>query len=508
MSMKISFTTTPPKSADTAVILVYSGNAIGGRAAALDKQTGGFISHALKKRSKFKAKAGETLTLSLPPKAPYVHAVLVGMGDADKLDALKAEEAGGKLCLALKAAGAENAALLADGHTKLKGLSEAALAAHLANGLKLRSYSFDRYKSKVKDDNDGLKSVQIVTAQQAKAADAFERLDCVTEGVFWARNLVNEPPNELFPVSFAKQIVDELEPLGVEIDVLDEKEMKKRGMGALLAVAIGSEQKPRMVVMRWHGGKGKKAPKSAPIAFVGKGVTFDTGGISLKPGAGMEEMKMDMGGAAAVVGLMKTLALRKSKANVVGVVGLVENMPSGHAYRPADIITSLSGKTIEVLNTDAEGRLVLADCLTHVQRTYKPSVIVDLATLTGAILVALGHEYCGTFANDDKLWHQMEKASAATGEKLWRMPLDPAWKKDMESPTADLQNISKSGRNAGSCTAAGFLEHFIEGKTSWVHMDIAGTAWHKADKPTVPKFGTGFGVRILDRLVADYYEKA
>ena len=283
--------------------------------------------------------------------------------------------------------------------------------------------------------------------------------------------------------------------------------MAKLGMEAILAVGKGSERQPRMVIMHWNGLYGSKTKdKDAPFALVGKGVTFDTGGISIKPGANMDEMKMDMGGSAAVVGTMKSLALRKAKANVVGIVGLAENMPSHNAYRPGDIIGSLSGKTIEVLNTDAEGRLVLADCLTHIQQKFKPRAIIDLATLTGAMMVALGQEYCGTFVNNDDLWKDMETASAQTGEKLWRMPLDEVWKEAMVSNVADLQNLGKTGRYGGACTAAGFLEHFIENDTPWAHMDIAGTAWRKTDQPTVPKYGSGFGVRVLNQLIAENYE--
>ena len=280
--------------------------------------------------------------------------------------------------------------------------------------------------------------------------------------------------------------------------------MLKMGMGAIMAVGQGSDRLPRMVIMRWNGAGGKS--KDGPLGFVGKGVTFDTGGISLKPGANMDEMKMDMGGSAAVVGLMKTLAMRKAKADVVAVVGLAENMPSARAYRPGDIITSYSGKTIEVLNTDAEGRLVLADCLTHIQKEYSPRFVIDLATLTGAIMVALGHEYCGTYANKETLWKQMESASGRTGEKLWRMPLDPEWNKQVKSDVADLQNIGKIARLAGSCTAAAFLQSFIDEGRDWAHMDIAGTAWRKSDQPIVPKHGSGFGVSVLNDLVAAYYE--
>jgi leucyl aminopeptidase len=266
---------------------------------------------------------------------------------------------------------------------------------------------------------------------------------------------------------------------------------------------MGSIRPPRVVIMRWNG-TGKKTG-SKPLAFVGKGVTFDTGGISIKPAAGMEEMKMDMGGSAAVVGLIRALAKSKAKVDVVGVIGLAENMPSDRAYRPSDIITSLSGKTIEVLNTDAEGRLVLCDALTYVQDTYKPRMIIDLATLTGAIMVALGYEYAGAFVNDEKLWGQLETASKASGEKLWRMPLDQSYRDEMTNNITDLKNLGNLGRYGGACSAAGFLEHFIEDGTPWAHIDIAGTAWIKGDKPTVPRGGTGYGVRLLYRLVLDNY---
>jgi len=274
---------------------------------------------------------------------------------------------------------------------------------------------------------------------------------------YQARDLVNEPPNSIYPASYAKLIKKQLAPMGVEVEILNETKMKKLGFGALLSVGQGSARESQTVIMRWNG---NKTAKKAPIAFVGKGVTFDTGGISLKPGPDMDLMKMDMGGSATVVGTMKALAGRKAKVNAIGIVGLVENMPSSNAYRPGDIITSHAGKTIEILNTDAEGRLVLADILTYVQAKYKPEVIVDLATLTGAIMVALGFEYCGTFANDNDLWKQIENASQNTGEKFWRMPLDEAYRKEMESDIADLRNLGKTGYG-GACSAAGFLEHFI-----------------------------------------------
>ncbi len=502
MSIKITFPKTDSKLSGAVIVGVFGDQTLGPQAEKQDKALGGLLSAALESNKSFKGKNGQILQVYTPSGNNISRVILLGLGKTEDLDTLKAETAGGKLFTAIAKTGLKDVSLLADRSKKLK---TEVLAAHIANGFKLRSYDFDQYKSKkpAKDDAPVLKTLKIVATHPANAKIAFEALDNVTTGTFLARDLVNTAPNDLYPESYAKKIRSELKPLGVEIEILDDKKLEKMGAGGITAVGKGSERKPRMVIMRWNGGSKKKTAQ--PIGFVGKGVTFDTGGISLKPGAGMDEMKMDMGGSAAVVGLMKTLALRKAKANVVAIVGLAENMPASNAYRPGDILTSYAGKTIEVLNTDAEGRLVLADCLTYMQREYKPSFIIDLATLTGAMMVALGHEYCGTFVNDDTLWKQMDKASDESGEKLWRMPLDKVWSKEVESAVADVQNLGKS-RYAGACTAAAFLEHFIEDDLPWAHMDIAGTAWRKSDQPTVPKFGSGFGVRVLNDLVAKYYE--
>ncbi|MBX2834194.1 MAG: leucyl aminopeptidase [Micavibrio sp.] len=506
MSLQILFSTSKSNEIRTAVIPFFNKGELG--KGDWPVALGEFVRYALKVNSKYKGGVGEILDLVLPdaPGMDGIERVIVlGLGKADELTALKAEQAGGKLAVHVGASGVSSAALYVEEGAVSPSLKSEELAAALANGFKLRSYKFERYKSKPEDEDakpSVFEDLQIIYAGADSARDVYAVLDSATEGAYTARDLVNTAPNELYPESYAQFIKDELKPLGVEVEVLDEKKMLKLGMGAIMAVGQGSEKPPRMVIMRWNGKKNDEAP----LAFVGKGVTFDTGGISLKPGAGMGDMKMDMGGSAAVVGLMKSLALRKANANVVGVVGLAENMPSSRAYRPGDVITSYSGKTIEVLNTDAEGRLVLADCLTYVQRTYKPKFVINLATLTGAILVALGHEYCGTFANDDSLWAQMDNASTRTGEKVWRMPLDEAWTKMVKSDVADIQNIGKEGRNAGSCTAAAFLQHFIEEDVKWAHMDIAGTAWRKSDQATIPKFGTGYGVRLLNELVSYYYE--
>ncbi len=501
MTLEISFSKAPYKNSEAAVICFYDNKEPSKFVESLNYELNGFVDHVLEKSKSFKGKTGEIEILMLPSGSPYAYAVLLGCGQKDELNNLEAERLGGKLLVALEAKKIESIEFFADNELDDSGI----LMAHLAAGLELRSYKFEQYKSVDLDEEKcEVTSVHFVLFDSDIAQDIYDVQACINEGVFLARDLVNEPPNELYPDTYAKRIKTQLKPLGVEVEILDEKKMKKLGMGALLAVGQGSDNAPRMVIMRWKGNKASTAP---PLAFVGKGVTFDTGGISLKPGAGMEDMKMDMGGSAAVVGLMKSLALRKAKVNVVAIVGLVENMPSARAYRPADIIKAYNGKTIEVLNTDAEGRLVLADALSYVQEVYKPEIVIDLATLTGAIIMALGHEYCGTFSNDDELWSNMDRAGATTDEKLWRMPLDKVWKEQMDGSISDIQNMAKSKCGAGSATAAGFLWNFIEKDTKWAHMDIAGTAWTKADKDITPKYGTGFGVRVLDRFIADNYEE-
>jgi leucyl aminopeptidase len=320
--------------------------------------------------------------------------------------------------------------------------------------------------------------------------------------VFLARDVVTEPPNVLYPESYAKIIKNELSKEGVSVKILGEKQMHKLGMGALLGVGQGSERESQMVVMEW---KGDKSSKEGPIAFVGKGVTFDTGGISLKSSGGMEDMKYDMGGSASVVGVMKALAARKAKVNAVGIVGLVENMPDGLAQRPSDVVVSMSGQTVAVLNTDAEGRLVLADTLWYCQETYKPHTLVNLATLTGAIVVALANQHAGIFSNSDTLAEKISNAGKETDEKVWRLPLNEQYDKMIDSEIADMQNIS-SGKGAGSITAAQFLKRFVQEGVEWTHIDIAGMAWADKELDTCPKGATGYGVRLLDRLVKNHYE--
>ncbi|MCX2696073.1 MULTISPECIES: leucyl aminopeptidase [Ochrobactrum] len=374
-------------------------------------------------------------------------------------------------------------------------------AGDVALGMILRSYDFNRYKTRKNEENNEPKhsaKVHIHVADVHSAKRALEVADAVADGVLKARDLVNEPANILGPVEFAEE-AQKLEKLGVKVEVLGEKEMKKLGMGSLLGVAQGSVRPPRLVVMEWQGAKAKEKP----VAFVGKGVVFDTGGISIKPAAGMEEMKGDMGGAAAVTGLMRALAGRKAKVNAIGVIGLVENMPDGNAQRPGDIVTSMSGQTIEVINTDAEGRLVLADALYYTNDRFKPQFIINLATLTGAILVALGTHHAGLFSNDDELADQLYDAGQATGEKLWRMPMGKEYDKMIDSKFADMKN--SSGRYAGSITAAQFLKRFV-GDTPWAHLDVAGTAMASPTNEYSQTWASGYGVRLLDRLVRDNFE--
>lgn len=373
--------------------------------------------------------------------------------------------------------------------------------AAIAAGMRLRAYKFDRYKTKKKDGEDAAlrADISMAVADVAAARKAFAPDSQIVDGVILARELVNEPPNVLYPVEFARRTT-QLRKLGVDVEVLDVKAMTKLGMGALLGVSQGSTHPGRSVIMRWNGGKRGEAP----VAFVGKGVCFDTGGISIKPAGNMEEMKGDMGGAACVVGLMQALAARKAKVNAVGAIGLVENMPDGNAQRPGDIVTSMSGQTIEIINTDAEGRLVLADVLWYVAKKFKPKFMVDLATLTGAIVVALGTEYAGLFSNNEELAERLIKSGTATGERVWRMPLGPEYDKMINSQFADVRNTGGS-RNGGSITAAQFLQRFVD-DTPWAHLDIAGTAMGAPKTDINQSWGSGYGVRLLERLVADHYE--
>ncbi|MDI7861078.1 leucyl aminopeptidase [Rhizobiaceae bacterium n13] len=450
------------------------------------------------KIAQFSAKSGSALDLVAPQGSPAERVVVLGLGKTGDLVAHDWLKAGGVAASRIK--NTDKAAIFIDAPGAAVS-GEA--AADFALGLLLRNYRFDTYKTKKNDEdgkaaNDKTVKITIVTDSAAAAKKAFATAEAVAGGVVLARDLVNEPANILGPVEFAAK-AKELERLGVEVEILTEREMKRLGMGALLGVSQGSVRPPRMAIMQWKGGK----PKDKPVAFVGKGVVFDTGGISIKPAGGMEEMKGDMGGAAAVTGLMHVLAARKARVNAVGIIGLVENMPDGNAQRPGDIVTSMSGQTIEVINTDAEGRLVLSDCLWYCNDRFKPQFMINLATLTGAIVVALGSSHAGLFSNDDNLAALITAAGLATDEKVWRMPMGRDYDKLIDSKFADMKNTG--GRNAGSITAAEFLKRFVQ-DTPWAHIDIAGTAMGSPQNEINQSWGSGFGVRLLDELVRAHYE--
>ena len=458
-----------------------------------DKASGGLLTSSMK-ASRFTGKAHQTLSVF----TPTGRVLLYGLGDGQGIDTLWCEKAGGTIAAGLAGSGETEVAVAIESRGD-DSASPELKAAHVGYGALLRSYRFDKYRTTLKaEDKPTLVKMTVMVDGHTKARRLFAELEAVAEGVFLARDLVSEPPNVLYPESYAK-ILQGLKADGLKVQVLGEKEMEKLGMGALLGVGQGSTRESKLVVMQWEGGK----KGDQPIAFVGKGVCFDTGGISLKPAGGMEDMKWDMGGSAVVSGLMKALAGRKAKVNAVGIVGLVENMPDGNAQRPGDVVTSMSGQTIEIINTDAEGRLVLADALWYTLKKFKPKFMIDLATLTGAMMVALGQVKCGYFANDDELSTNMSDAAKAVGEGVWRMPLGEEYNKMMNSDIADMKNAGP--RFGGSITAACFLERFVE-KCPWSHMDIAGMAWSSKDAPTVPKGGTGWGVRTLDQLVRANYE--
>ena len=499
--MKIAFSeiSTPPKG--VIAVGVTEDGTLGATARALDEQSGGALTRALG-AGRFKGKQGTFTTVIAPHGLAVDAVILMGLGQPGKIDGRGLRALGGGVVRKMNAAGAKTGAIAVDA---VNGASVAppAMAADIGLGARLGSYSFDKYHTKKKDeDKKSLAELAVMLDEPAAAEDAFEANASLADGVFAARDLVSEPSNVKYPKTISEDI-EALTEDGIEVELLDRDKMASLGMGSLLGVAQGSDHEPYLAIMRWNG-----APDGAdqqPVAFIGKGVTFDTGGISIKPSQGMEEMKYDMAGSAAVFGLMKCLAGRRARVNAIGMVGLVENMPDGKAQRPGDVVTSMSGQTIEVINTDAEGRLVLADVLWYAQATYKPRFMVDLATLTGAIIVSLGTYHAGLFSNDDELSERLIAAGKESGEEVWRMPLGGRYNKDIDSAIADMKNVGK-GREAGSVAGAVFLERFVNG-VPWAHLDIAGMAWMKGDHdPTVPKGASGFGVRLLDQLVRAHYE--
>ena len=469
----------------------------------LDERSGGQITRAARV-AKFNGGKKAFLDIIAPGGIDVDRLLILGIGSSDKYAEIDWVSLGGRIMARLTAARAASADLLIEiGEGRPVSPRSAAL---IALGMMLRGYEFKKYKKKkkVKDDDDedpsSLTSVRVLSPQPQDAAAEFAALSAVGEGVTLARDLVNEPPNILYPEEFARR-VQALARAGLTVEVLDQDQLAAIGMNAILAVGQGSARASCVAIMRWNGGP---VPAAKPLVLIGKGVCFDTGGISIKPAAGMEDMKGDMGGAAAVTGVMLALAKRKAPVNVVGLIGLTENMPSGTAQRPGDIITTLSGQTVEVLNTDAEGRLVLADVMWYAQENFDPKAMVTLATLTGAIIVALGKEHAGMFSNDNALSEQLAASGRESGDKVWRLPLDAKYDKMLNSKVADMKNIG--GRDAGSITAAQFLQRFVKPDVPWAHLDIAGTAMGSPSTDISTGWASGYGVMLLDRLATKYQD--
>jgi len=493
-SLTIEFKSFTTKATGLVVLLAEADLSLGKETDKLLAKSDGLLAKAAAADG-FTGAAASFLDLIAPAGVSAARLLVAGLGVGADLKELDFVKLGGAIVAKLPDAAKEAVVVL----DLPSGPIGPQIAADIALGARLRFYDFQSYKVKKRTEaSKKSRKLTFLVADPKVTEKAFASRLAVADGVDLARTLVNEPANVLNPAEFARRAT-ELKELGVEVDVLGEKELAKIGMRALLGVGLGSHNETKVVIMRWNGGKAKEAP----LAFIGKGVTFDTGGISIKPADKMEDMKGDMGGAAAVTGLMHALAARKAKVNVVGVIGLVENMPDGKAQRPGDIVTSLSGQTIEIINTDAEGRLVLADLLWYTKDEYKPVFMINLATLTGAILVALGTEHAGLFSNADDLSDKLTSAGLKTGEKVWRMPLSAEYDKLIDSTFADMKNTG--GRLGGSITAAQFLQRYVE-TTPWAHLDIAGTAMSSPKNDLNRSWGSGWGVRLLDRLVADHYE--
>lgn len=488
--MKISFVD-PSDAKGSLAVLSFEDDGLSSAASAVNDSTGGAAMRATG-ASRFRGKVGQIAEILAPGGVEADRILVVGAGKADELDRDALERIAASAVKRVLASGEKSLTLRLDGvNVSAEDAAAAGVAAHMA------AYRFDHYRTKLDaDKKPSLESFQIAVDDAAAGEDAWSRYQHIAEGVSLARDLVGEPPNVLFPAAFAERC-QALEAQGVEVEVLDEKKMAELGMNALLCVGQGSRKESKLAIMKWMGGDNDEKP----ILLVGKGVCFDAGGISLKPGDRMWDMKADMGGAAGVTGAMRAIAGRKAKVNVIGIVGLVENMPDGDATRPSDIVKSASGQTIEVQNTDAEGRLVLSDALWYGQTHFDPACVIDMATLTGAMVISLGQEYAGVFTNSDTLWSGLEEAGRNGSEQVWRLPLADGYDRLLDSDYADMKNIG--GRAAGSITAAQFLGRFIDKDRDWAHIDIAGVAMKdKRDDPREPVWGTGWGVRILDRFAA------
>ncbi|MBQ4875532.1 MAG: leucyl aminopeptidase [Rickettsiaceae bacterium H1] len=482
------------------VIALFDDENLPGRIEQININSGHFIKQAITTSEFQNGKFGETRFI-IPPNGinsyPEIKSILlINAGKSENFNNKSAELIGGKIYKELKKLKIYEATILIE-------TSSQSIIPHIANGMELSNFSFDKYKTK-KEESELPKKTTFAVDANEHCQKEFQYLNTITQGTKIARTLVSEPPNVLYPDAYVQNVKEIFDGLNnVKVEILDEKSMAKLGMNALLGVGQGSMYKSRLAIMQYNGSTDKNKP---PIAFVGKGVTFDTGGISLKPSRGMWDMKYDMAGSAAVVGAMYALAARDANVNAVGVIGLVENAVSATAQRPSDIVKSMSGQTIEVLNTDAEGRLVLADALSYVEEKFNPNIIVDLATLTGAIVVALGDQHAGVFSNNDELAKQIISSGQTVNEKVWRFPLSKEYDKQIDSDVADMQNISLKGTGADSITAAQFLQRFVKEGKPWAHIDIAGTAWSKEGSDISPKGATGFGVRLLNELSKKYYE--
>ena len=492
--MQFNFADLKKIKSETAVLLISEDIKLSGILGTIDRDK--IVSGALKANKAFKGKLGELHIMFGFDGIDTL--IIAGIGKVKELDANKLRKVGGAIAVKLNQSKIKEADLYID---DALGINAIESAVEISAGIKLKNYVFDKYYVDKKDEHAiSLTKMNVFLNDFKKAKEVFADVAFTIEGTIFTRNLVSEPPNNLYPESFAKEC-KKFESIGIKVTVLGKKEMTKLGMGALLGVAQGSEREPQLVMMEWMGGT--KSQK--PLSFVGKGVTFDSGGINIKPSEGMGSMKYDMAGAGVVAGLMYSLALRKAKVNVVGVIALVENMPSGTAQRPSDVVISMSGQSIEVDNTDAEGRLILADALHYTQKIYKPEVMIDLATLTGAIVVALGDGCAGLFSNDEVLAANLIKVGVKKNEKVWQMPLSEYYDKQINSEIADIRNTG-TGRGGGSITAAQFLKRFVNKETKWAHLDIAGVAWNKQGTDVAPKGATGFGVQLLNQFIIDYYE--
>ncbi len=514
--MKFNFAKLSAVKAGAIVVFAVQGPGLTKSAQQLDKTCKGALSRALK-ASRFHGDIAEIIEVLAPQGLRCSRVLVVGLGSAGKAGHADFERIGGQIVAKLQSSGETVVSVIMDAIGTLAiTVSEAAM--RLALGGRLRSYRFDKYRTKEKAaKKPSLTRFVVLTSDYKQADQLFNNQDPVIDGVFMTRDLVSEPANVLYPKNFADRIMA-LKDVGIEVEILGEREMRRLGFGALIGVSQGSAQEPQLAIMQWNGHAQKATPKPAdkrnktstsasapPVLLVGKGVTFDSGGISIKPAGGMEDMKWDMGGAGAVTGAMYALAIRRARANVVGVVALVENMPSGTAQRPGDVVRSLSGQTIEVINTDAEGRLILCDAMWYAQERFKPKVMIDLATLTGAIIISLGHEYAGMFSNNDDLCKQLSSSGFASGDKLWRMPMGDSYDGLINSPIADMKNVGP--REGGSITAAQFLQRFVKPGVAWAHLDIAGMAWSSKDTALWEKGATGYGVRLLDTFIRDHHEE-